>query len=69
MSSTPSLNSDSNTMNELRMKALLQRFKALVEELETEIKSDPGSYVKYDQLLHDQIKMYEEYDDDDGYPD
>ena len=56
-------------MNELRMKALLARFKALVEELETEIKSDPGSYVKYDQMLHDQIKMYEEWDDDDGYPD
>ena len=49
-------------MNELRMKALLARFKALVEELETEIKSDPDSYVKYDQMLHEQIKMYEEYD-------
>ena len=56
-------------MNELRMKALLARFKALVEELETEIKSDPDSYVKYDEMLYDQIKMYEEYDDDDGYPD
>ena len=69
MSSTPSLNSDSNTMNELRMKALLQRFKALVEVLETEIKSDPGSDVNYDQILHDQIRIYEEYDDDDGDPD
>lgn len=56
-------------MNELRLKAILSRFKNLVEELETEIKSDPGHYKMSDED-YEQLKIFYQHEqDDDGYPD
>ena len=44
---------------------ILNQLKDLVEELECEIKADPSKY----KVTYEDVKLYEEWDDDDGYPD
>lgn len=56
-------------MNELRVKSLLIQLKNLVNDLESEIRNHPETYVKYDDSLYSEIKTYNEYNDDDGWTD
>jgi len=44
---------------------ILNQLKDLVDELECEIKADPSKY----KVSYEDVKLYEEWDDDDGYPD
>ena len=56
-------------MNEKKVKDLVRQMKVYIEQLESEVFSDPQAYVTYNSHLHDEIKKYEQWDDDDGYPD
>ena len=51
-------------MNNLRILALIERLRTTLHELESEVKSNPESYVanvNYDDV----VKYYENIDDDD----
>ena len=52
-------------MDKVRLKELLKDLKQLVNEIESEIYSDEGSYLSYDDIA----KCQPFFDDDDGYPD
>ena len=56
-------------MNEAIATKLIHNIRTLLDELESEIRNHPESYVVYDENLYSEIKMYQEYNDDDGYPD
>ena len=56
-------------MNEAIATKLIHNIRTLLDELESEIRNHPESYVVYDENLYSEIKMYHEYNDDDGYPD
>ena len=64
---TLSQNLDFKTMNKLRVRSLIDRLRADLSELESELLSDEKSYldVSYDEVL----KYYQSDNDDDGYPD
>lgn len=54
-------------MNKAKLKVLIMALKEIVEELESEVYSDPESYVAN---VEGTIADYDEvFDDDDGYPD
>ena len=56
-------------MNELRVTALLQQLKNLLEDIESEIRNHPEHY-KMSDSDYEQVKYYYEHEsDDDGYPD
>ena len=60
-------------MNKAKLKILVMALKEIVEELESEIYSDPKSYVDKRENFDDPPQYYGDYDelfdDDDGYPD
>ena len=56
-------------MNEKNVKQLLTKLRYYIEQLESEVMSHPESYVNYDYKLHEELRKYEQWDDDDGYPD
>ena len=68
MSSTHSLSLDYK-MNEQKVKELLKKLRYYIEQLEFEVMSRPEAYVNYDYKLHEELRKYEQWDDDDGYPD
>ena len=68
MSLTHSLNCNFK-MNEKNVKELLTKLRYYIEQLESEVLSHPESYVNYDYKLHEELRKYEQWDDDDGYPD
>ena len=55
-------------MNERHVTFLIKQIKSYVEELECEIRNHPEDYVSR-PVTYEEVKMYEEYNDDDGYPD
>jgi hypothetical protein len=60
-------------MNKAKLKVLVMALKEIVEELESEIYSDPESYIDKRENFDDPLPHYGDYDevfnDDDGYPD
>ena len=56
-------------VNRGKLKVLVMALKEIVEELESEVYSDPQAY-KYDTKYDIPISDYDEvFNDDDGYPD
>ena len=56
-------------MNKAKLKVLLAALKEVVEELESEVYSEPQAY-KYDTQYDVPLADYDEvFNDDDGYPD
>jgi hypothetical protein len=57
-------------MNKAKLKVLVMALKEIIEELESEIYSDPESYTTPDRFNPSVMADYDEvFDDDDGYPD
>ena len=59
-------------MDKEKLKLILRNMKSLVNALESEIYSDPTSYVDKRENYDDPLWYTSEYkdnDDDDGYPD
>jgi hypothetical protein len=57
-------------MNRAKLKVLVMALKEIVEELESEVYSDPESYTTPDRFNSAVMGDYDEvFDDDDGYPD
>jgi hypothetical protein len=57
-------------MNRAKLKVLVMALKEIVEELESEVYSDPESYTTPDRFNPTVMGDYDEvFDDDDGYPD
>ena len=55
-------------MNERNVTSLINKIKGLLNELESEVRNHPEDYLPR-KISYDEILMYEEYNDDDGYPD
>ena len=57
-------------MEKDKLKGIVSRLKLLVDQLESEVYSDPDAYIdkreNFDAPLTDYIEIFE---DDDGYPD
>ena len=57
-------------MEKDKLKGIVSKLKLLVDQLESEVYSDPGAYIdkreNFDAPLTDYIEIFE---DDDGYPD
>jgi len=56
-------------MDRDRLKLILKNLKSLVSALESEIYSDPDSYIQLQQGGPQFGFKYDQGDDDDGYPD
>ena len=52
-------------MKHERLVELIDQLKKITEELESEVKSDPGSYVMSDTHYNDVVWYYENNNDDD----
>ena len=55
-------------MNEQHVTFLIRQIRTYLDELESEIRNHPENYT-YTSDLYNQVRMYEEWNDDDGYPD
>ena len=55
-------------MNEKHATFLIKQIRYYLDELESEIRNHPESYTLSDEV-YSELKLYEEYNDDDGYPD
>lgn len=55
-------------MNEKHVTFLIKQVKYYLDQLESEIRNHPESYV-LDDNTYNELKKYESWDDDDGYPD
>ena len=55
-------------MNEKHATFLIKQIRNYLNELESEIRNHPESYTLSDEV-YNALKLYEEYNDDDGYPD
>lgn len=55
-------------MNEKNATFLLKEIRRLLDELEAEVRNHPDQYLPA-KNIYSEVLMYEEYNDDDGYPD
>ncbi len=55
-------------MNEKNVTSLIKKIRSYLDELESEVRSHPETYMPRPEM-YSEILMYEEYNDDDGYPD
>ena len=55
-------------MNEKHVTFLIKQVRQYLDQLEAEVRNHPEDYLPRSDW-HEQIKLYEEWDDDDGWTD
>jgi len=55
-------------MNEATVTRLIREIRSSLDELESEVRNHPESYMPRPEM-YDEIKRYDQWDDDDGWTD